>query len=294
MPPPQHVQGRFEGARGVSLYWQGWLPAEPAGTVLICHGLGEHSGRYRTVVDTLLPDRWAVYGLDLRGHGRSAGRRAHVDRYADWLADLDAFRRLVAGRHPALPVFLLGHSMGGQIALAYALEHQQELAGLVLSAPALASTALPRAAVAVLRRLARLAPTLRPAGIDPAKISKDAAVVAGYRADPLVHHGHPTLALSAALFAQFEELPGRARGLRLPVLLQHGLLDGLTDPAGSRRLAGTWGSADPTVRWYGGLWHEIYHEPERAGPLADLRDWLAVRRRRARRGPCGFVEGQPR
>ena len=169
--------------------------------LLICHGLGEHSGRYRTVVDTLLPDGWAVYGLDLRGHGRSAGRRAHLDGYPDWLADLDAFRRLVASRHPDLPVFLLGHSMGGQIALAYALEQQDELAGLVLSAPALASTAVPRAAVPALRRLARIAPRLRPAGIDPAKISKDPAVVADYRADPLVHHGNPTLALSAALFA---------------------------------------------------------------------------------------------
>jgi acylglycerol lipase len=245
--------------------------------LLICHGLGEHSGRYRTVVDTLLPDGWAVYGLDLRGHGRSEGRRAHLDGYGDWLADLEAFRRLGAARHPGRPLFLLGHSMGGQIALAYALQRQHELAGLVLSAPALASTAVPFA-VAVLRRLARVAPTLRPAGIDPTMISKDPAVVAGYQADPLVHHGNPTLALSAALFAQFEVLPERAHALRLPVLLQHGLLDRLADPAGSRRLAAACGSPDWTVRWYPGLWHEIYHEPERAGPLADLREWLAAHR----------------
>ena len=103
-------------------------------------------------------------------------------------------------------------------------------------------------------------------------------MVADYRADPLVHHGHPTLALSAALFGQFDVLPERARELRLPVLLQHGLDDGLTEPAGSRRLAAACGSADLTVRWYEGLWHEIYHEPERAGPLADLRDWLAAHR----------------
>ena len=93
-----------------------------------------------------------------------------------------------------------------------------------------------------------------------------------------MHHGNPTLALSAALFTQFEVLPRRARELRLPVLLQHGLLDELTDPAGSRRLAAELGSPDRTVHWYPGLWHEIYHEPERAGPLADLRDWLAAHR----------------
>jgi len=269
------VEGRIDGARGVELFWQGWLPPGPAsGVLLLCHGLGEHSGRYGTVVDALAPDGWAVYGLDHRGHGRSGGRRAHLDRYDDWLADFDAFRRVVLARHPDLPVFLLGHSMGGQIALAYALDHQDELRGLVLSAPALASNAVPKAAVPVLRTLARVAPILRPAGIDSTKISKDPEVVADYHADPLVYLGNPTLGLSSALFGQFDVLLERARGLRLPLLLQHGSLDELTDPAGSRLLESTSGSPDQTVFWYEGLWHEIYHEPEREKPLTDLRTWL--------------------
>ncbi|MCY7342617.1 MAG: alpha/beta hydrolase [Pseudonocardia sp.] len=269
------VEGRIDGARGVELFWQGWLPPGPAsGVLLLCHGLGEHSGRYGTVVDALTPDGWAVYGLDHRGHGRSGGRRAHLDRYDDWLADFDAFRRVVLARHPDLPVFLLGHSMGGQIALAYALDHQDELRGLVLSAPALASNAVPKAAVPVIRTLARVAPILRPAGIDSTKISKDPEVVADYHADPLVYLGNPTLGLSSALFGQFDVLPERARGLRLPLLLQHGSLDELTDPAGSRLLESTSGSPDQTVFWYKGLWHEIYHEPEREKPLTDLRTWL--------------------
>ena len=270
-------QGTLVGVGGVELFWQGWLPAgEPVGLLLICHGLGEHSGRYTNVVDAVVPDGWAVYAVDHRGHGRSGGRRAHLDRYADWLADFDTFRRHVVERHPGRPVILLGHSMGGQIALAYALDHQGDLAGLVLSAPALASNAVPRAAVPVLRALAKVAPTLRPAGIDGSKISKDPAVVAAYRADPLVHQGNPTLGLSSALFAQFDVLPERARDLTLPLLLQHGTLDVLTEPAGSRVLESTSGSPDQTVRWYEGLWHEIYNEPERDGPLRDLRDWLAA------------------
>lgn len=274
----ERVDGRLRGARGVSLYWQGALPEEPTGVLLVCHGLGEHSGRYRTVEDALLPDGWAVYGLDHRGHGRSGGRRAHLDAYADWLADYDAFRRHVTARHPGLPVVLLGHSMGGQIALAYALDHGVGLAGLVLSAPALASDAVPKQAVPVLRLLGRVAPTLRPAGIDSTKISKDPAVVAAYQSDPLVHHGNPTLGLSSALFGQFDVLPQRARRLRLPLLLQHGLHDELTNPAGSRVLEGLSGSPDQTVRYYEGLCHEIYNEPERDLPLGDLRAWLAAHR----------------
>lgn len=280
MVGPQHgVEGRLGGARDVELHWQGRLPdGTPTGVVLLCHGLGEHAGRYRTVVDTLTPDGWAVYGLDHRGHGLSGGRRCHLDDYADWLTDFDAFRRLVVSRHPDVPVFLLGHSMGGQIALAYALDHQDDLRGLVLSAPALASNAVPRRAVPVLMALGRVAPTLRPAGIDSTKISKDASVVAAYRADPLVHHGRPTLGLSTALFGQFAPLVERSRGLRLPLLLQHGTLDVLSEPAGSRSLERASGSPDQTVHFYDGLWHEIYHEPERAEPLADLRSWLDAHR----------------
>jgi alpha-beta hydrolase superfamily lysophospholipase len=273
------VDGCLQGAGGVELFWQGWLPeGDPTAVLLVAHGLGEHSGRYRTVVDALLPDGWAVYGLDHRGHGRSGGPRAHIEDYDHWLADFDTFRRAVVARHPGLPVFLLGHSMGGQIALAYALDHQDDLAGLVLSAPALANTSVPRPLQQVLKGVARVAPTLRPKVLDLDKISKDPEIVAAYHADPFVFHGNATLGLTAALVRRFDDLPQRARELRLPVLILHGTDDALTDPAGSRRLEETSGSPDQTVRYYDGLWHEIFHEPEREGPLGDLREWLAAHR----------------
>jgi alpha-beta hydrolase superfamily lysophospholipase len=273
----RHVEGRLAGARGVDLFWQGWLPdTEPTGLLLLCHGMGEHSGRYGTVVEAL--DGWAVYGLDHRGHGRSGGRRVHVRRYADLLADFDAFRRTVTARHPGLRPFLLGHSMGGQIAVAYALEHQDDLAGLVVSAPALVAGDVPRALRPVLTLLARAAPTLRRGVVDLAGISKDEAVVTAYRTDELVHQGHPTLGLSLALYDQMLLLPARFGELQLPLLVMHGTADRICDPAGSRALEAAAGSSDLTVRWYDGLWHEIFHEPERDGPLADLREWLDARR----------------
>jgi acylglycerol lipase len=275
----REVDGRLDGARDVRLYWRGHLPpGEPRGVLLICHGLGEHSGRYRNVVEALRPDGWAVYGLDHRGHGHSGGRRAHLDGYADWLADFDAFRRHVAALHPGLPVFLLGHSMGGQIALAYALDHPDDLRGLVLSAPALASGQVPAAAIPALRLLSRVGGRLRPVGIDVTKISKDPDVVAAYRGDTLVHQGKPTLGLMSALLDGFA-LVDRAPELKMPVLLQHGALDVLTDPAGTRALdTALSGNPDKTVHWYDGLWHEIYNEPERDAPLADLRSWLDAHR----------------
>lgn len=285
------VQGWLPGVGGVELFWQGRLPAgdtagpvEPSGVLLISHGIGEHSGRYGSVVETLLPDGWAVYGLDHRGHGRSGGTRVHVRRYDDLLQDFETFRREIVARHPGLPVFLLGHSLGGQIALAYALRHQDRLAGLALSAPALASDAVPAALVPVLSLVSRALPTVRPLGIDTSAISSDPAVVDDYAADPLVHHGKPTLALGAAIYAQMDRLLPRAAELRLPLLIQHGTADRLTDPEGTRRLDEASGSPDTTVRWYDGLWHEIYHEPGRDAPLTDLRQWLATRRESARHG----------
>jgi len=275
----EHVDGCLDGVEGVELYWQGWLPSlessggPPRGVLLICHGMGEHSGRYATVVDALVPDGWAVYGLDHRGHGRSGGVRVHVSHYADFLADLDTFRRMVATRHETRP-FLLGHSMGGQIALAYALDHQDDLAGLVLSAPALQAPPVPRAVRAVATALARVTPRLRRAVVDIATISRDEAVVTDYRTDALVHQGHPTIALSLALAEQMTLLPARVRDLRLPLLVQHGTDDRICPPDGSRALAESVGTDDLTVRWYDGLWHEIYHEPEREQPLGDLREWL--------------------
>ena len=275
----EHVDGRLDGVEGVELYWQGWLPSlessggPPRGVLLICHGMGEHSGRYATVVDALVPDGWAVYGLDHRGHGRSGGVRVHVSHYADFLADLDTFRRMVATRNETRP-FLLGHSMGGQIALAYALDHQDDLAGLVLSAPALQAPPVPRAVRAVATALARVTPRLRRAVVDVTTISHDEAVVTDYRTDALVHQGHPTIALSLALAEQMTLLPARVRDLRLPLLVQHGTDDRICPPDGSRALAESVGTDDLTVRWYDGLWHEIYNEPERDRPLADLREWL--------------------
>lgn len=280
----EHVEGRLRGVGDVDLYRQGWLPdGPPRGLLLICHGMGEHSGRYAAVRDVLVPDGWAVHALDHRGHGRSRGPRVHVRRYADYLADFDTFRREVTARHPDLRPFLLGHSMGGQIALAYTvghlcMDHQDDLAGLVLSAPPLQPRAVPRARRAGYALTARVAPRLRRSVVDLSKISRDPAVVADYDADPLVHHGDPTITLSLALAAQMPLLQNRAADLRLPLLVQHGTGDTICDPAGSRALVAAAGTPDLTAHWYDGYWHEIYHEPDRHRPLADLRDWLDARR----------------
>jgi acylglycerol lipase len=273
------LDGYLAGVGDVDLYWQGWLPAVPAtGVLLLCHGAGEHSGRYQNVVDALAPDGWAVYGVDHRGHGRSSGERVHVERFSDWIGDFDIFRRAVVSKHPNLPVFALGHSLGAQIALAYALDHHEGLRGLVLSAPFLGTVSVPQVARPVARVAARLLPQARFRLVNLDKISKDDHVVRQYRSDPLVYQGNATLALAKIVDAQIDVLINRSRGLRIPMLIQHGSDDAIADPDGSRRLDEASGSPDQTFFLYRGLWHEIYNEPERQRPLDDLREWLAAHR----------------
>jgi acylglycerol lipase len=276
----QQGEGELTGATGATLFHRAWLPdGDPVGVVLIGHGLGEHCGRYANVAEALVPAGYAVWGMDHQGHGRSSGRRTHIRRYRDFVDDVDVVRRHVAGVHPGVPLFLLGHSMGGNIALGYALEHQEALRGLVLSAPALTVPAdVPRLLVLVSGLLGRLAPRLRVAAVDAAKISRDPDVVAAYRGDPLVCSGKYTAGLGFALLGAMRSFPDRVGDLRLPLLILHGGADELADPAGSRMLEARVGSDDLTVRYYPGLYHEIFNEPEQNEVLADLRGWLDTHR----------------
>ncbi|HET7204504.1 MAG TPA: alpha/beta fold hydrolase, partial [Steroidobacteraceae bacterium] len=126
------------GMGGLDLHAQAWLPEGHVRAVFaVAHGLGEHSGRYATLADELVAQGHAVYAIDHRGHGRSPGARANIERFDYLVSDFCAFTGRASRQHPDTPVFMLGHSMGGAVAFASALRLQGSLRGLVLSAPAL-------------------------------------------------------------------------------------------------------------------------------------------------------------
>jgi len=134
----EHTEGRFSGYKGLTLYYRCWLPeTEAKSIVLVVHGWAEHSGRYMNLINYLVPKGYAVYAHDHRGHGMSEGRRGYVERFSDYLDDLKTFFDLVKCEHGDKKIFMVGHSMGGTIATAYAIRHQQELAGLLLSGASL-------------------------------------------------------------------------------------------------------------------------------------------------------------
>jgi alpha-beta hydrolase superfamily lysophospholipase len=165
--------------------------------------------------------------------------------------------------------------MGGNLVMGHALDQQDGLAGMVLSGPALKpGDELSPAKVTIFKAVARVAPGLRPEGLDADAISRDPAVVADYQADPLVYTGKISAGLGAALLDAMDTFPDRYSSLSLPILLLHGSEDRLTNIEGSRELEREATNADVTAHYYDGLYHEVFNEPEQDQVLDDLVAWL--------------------
>jgi alpha-beta hydrolase superfamily lysophospholipase len=271
-----HNEGTFTTPDSLTIYHQSWLPdGEPKAVVLLLHGLAEHSGRYTHIAQALTDAGYAVHALDHRGHGKSDGKRTFVKSYDQYQADILQFRAMVEAQHAGLPLFVLGHSMGGNLALGHVLDHQEGVRGMVLSAPALAPGAsLSPSKIKLAKLVGKIAPGLRPEALSSDAISRDPAVVAAYVADPLVFNGKITAGAAAALLNSMETFPRRYAELRLPILLQHGTADALVDIAGTRALERGAVNATVTSHYYDGLYHEIFNEPEQAAVLADTVGWL--------------------
>jgi alpha-beta hydrolase superfamily lysophospholipase len=192
------------------------------------------------------------------------------------VSDLGTFVGRAQRQHPGHPAFLIGHSMGGAIALGCALQFPDALKGLVLSAPALA---IGEEATAfrswLVRLLAAVAPGVGALKLPASAISRDPAVVSAYEQDPLVYRGSVPARTVAELLAAMKEFPERASRLRVPVLVQHGTGDSLVPYVANRPIYAVLGSPKRrAIRTYEGLYHEIYNEPERDRVIGDLEAWL--------------------
>jgi alpha-beta hydrolase superfamily lysophospholipase len=276
-------EGRRTTADGLELYWQSWAPSAPVGALVVVHGLAEHGGRYRETAEAFAAVGWAVFAVDLRGHGHSANvpgaGRVHVTRFTDYFRDVSAIIDVAREQHPSLPLFLLGHSMGGLVTISYVLQHPPGLAGAIISSPALGThpdfkpPALLRLLVSVLEHLA---PRLRfPSDLDTEAISRDPEVVRAYLEDPLV-----SSKVSARWYAEIMRSIERAHAdgptLAVPMLLMQSGSDRLVDPAATER----WAQAAPSgqvefVNW-NGLYHEMFNEPEKRQVRRRALDWLQL------------------
>lgn len=270
----QHIEWNLEGHGGVSLHAQGWLPeGTPRDVIAIAHGYAEHGGRYGNLVERLVPLGYALYALDHRGHGRSGGKRALVDRMAWVIEDFHVFVGEVRNRHAGQRVKLLGHSMGGNVVFGYALRWPEDLSGLVLSGPLIGGS-VPPVQRAVLSVLSIVAPGAGMIALPPEAVSRDPEVVRAYVDDPLVTTGKVAARTAHEMFTSVAGYRDKAASMKVPVLVQHGEGDSLVRLADVRPVFETIGAPDKTLIAYPGLFHEIYNEPEKDGVIDDLVAWL--------------------
>lgn len=263
-------------------FWQKWIPQEGVKRTLVFqHGLGEHSGRYQHLINCFSGTGTAFYAMDARGHGHSEGKKGHVKSLKLYADDLHDFVPLVLREQNVNEVFLLGHSLGGMIAILYAIEHQQHLRGLILSAPGIAlyMSAYMKIAKMAARGLTSFAPSFTlGATMNRKYLSHDPQAIADYKADPLVYERASAL-LGHEMFEAHKNLYKKAPLLNIPLYIMHGTGDQITDPKGSEKFYELAGSADKTLRLYQGLYHEIINESaaDREVVLKELKKWVLAR-----------------
>ena len=268
----------FTGVGGLEIFTRSWLPAaDPRAVVVIAHGVSEHLGRYEHVAERLVEAGYAVEALDHRGHGRSQGDRAVIDRMQRAVDDLASFVIRAGAEHAGEKVFLLGHSMGGCISLELALQRPKLLDGLILSAPAAALESASPVELFLGRILSAVAPRTGVFEVDSGTVSRDPEVVADYDADPLGYHGKLPARTVSEMAGVIKAFPARVPSLELPLLVMLGTDDRLVPPAAGRMVEELAASADKRLIEYDGLYHEILNEPEKGKVMDDLVAWLDER-----------------
>jgi len=271
----EHSEFNWRTADGLQLFAQGWQPeGVPRAVVCLVHGLGEHSGRYAHVAAALTQAGYALLGFDLRGHGKSEGARGHAPSYDALRDDIAHLLEEAVQRFPFHPCFLYGHSLGGTLALNYALRRRPQLAGVIATAPLLRTAFAPPAWKLTLGRLLyNLWPAL-PMGneLDPQGLSHDSEVVRAYSNDPLVH-ARISARLGMDMLWAGEWALEHAAEFPLPLLLMHGGADPLCSAEASRQFADRV-PGDCTFKLWDGFYHEIHNEPEKEQVFDFMIAWL--------------------
>ncbi len=271
-----HADGYFKACHGLSLYYQRWVAPEARAPIVIVHGAGEHSGRYAETGRRLNQAGYAVYALDLPGHGRSSGTRGHIRCFGDYIQSIQQFTDQVVTRHHTQKPILIGHSLGGLIATFYAAEHLHATECLVLSSPIWGlNVRIPLWKRTTAQLLSPLWPSLtmeRP-HITGDVLSHDPNVATQYAFDPLVHF-RASVRLYTELQRRFRELPQALAQLRVPVLVLQAGDDLVASPDAVRQLFNIVGSKQKRLIVYDGYYHEVFNEVDKERVFGDLLKWL--------------------
>lgn len=257
------------------LFTRHWPVDQPKAVVGIVHGFGEHSGRYAHVAAFLNRHGYAVTTYDLPGHGQTQGKRGHVDRYDTLLDSVQTLLDFTRTEYPELPVFLFGHSMGGNILANFLIRRQPRIKGAVVQGAWLkVPYELPKFEIWLAKTMRNILPSIQVSSkLDVSAVSRDPAVVAAYKADKLNH----SVITPGWFFGAYEAQQyaiDHAADIQVPTLIMHGAADKIAGPDGSKALYENGNKALLTFKTWDGLYHEIHNEPEQQAVLAYMTGWL--------------------
>lgn len=261
-------QGRF-------IFGQSWLPdSEPLAVICHLHGQSDHSSRFAHVAAFFVKNNIAFMTADLIGHGKSAGVRGHVLKFEEYLDTVDLLIDAAEAAYARIPIFIYGHSMGGNIALNYAVQTQRNIRGYIITSPWIRLAFEPPAwKVALGKTVKSIYPALlQPTGLDVNAISRDKEVVAAYSKDPLVH-GKISASGFFEILMHGKNILTAASQLKAPILLMHGTGDQLTSYIASRALAEQRKDII-TYKEFDGLYHELHNEPEKQLIFDAMLSWI--------------------
>jgi alpha-beta hydrolase superfamily lysophospholipase len=260
---------------GLELFACVWEPeGSPVGVINMVHGLGEHSGRYAQWAASFVKEGYAFMSFDYRGHGRSQGKKGHVEKYEDLLSDIDVLLTESRKLFPGIPAVLYGHSLGGNMVINYVQQRKDLPNALIITSPFLRHNTEPPALKLLMGKLIlRIWPSLTMGnGLHSADLSHNAEVSGLYKNDPLVHNQ-----ISPALYYGMREAGEKAlhssAGIGIPILLMHGSGDKITSWKASAEFAGKY-IENTTFRLWDGLYHELHNEPSASEIFAFAMHWL--------------------
>ncbi len=252
-----------------------WPTKNPKAVVVIVHGLGEHVSRYDVISKEFNDAGLEMIGFDQRGHGKNPVVKGYVAHFEDFLKDIDDFIKM---QKTDLPIFMLGHSLGGLIAARYNEEFQGRLKGTVLSSGAFSIDNVSGVLVLMAKIFSTLKPTLAfNNGIDPKTVSRSEVVISDYTKDPLVHD-RITARLSSELFKNVKVVFKKASAFTTPVLMTAGSQDKIVPFEGTKKLFSAIASKDKEIKIFDGAYHEIFCDPQYASEFrSTIIDWILKR-----------------
>lgn len=263
--------GIFTGVGGVELFFRVMKPLRaPKAVVIVVHGHGDHSGGMKNINESLVEHGFLVYAFDLRGHGKSGGKRGYIKSWDEFRGDLHEFRQLVSNNHPNLPLYIVGHSIGGLITLDYSLNFHEGLSGIIAISPAL-SYEITRFEKIGITLMGKLMPDY---SIDKKQLNrKKTGNYAKFYADGL-RHNTITPGLGRSLIQTISRVLDQGQSISLPLLLQYGLEDKITPPAKLKQFFYEVASSDKQLYEYPFLKHRPFDEAGKEKFLEDVVGWL--------------------